>query len=222
MSGYLQRLARSVMQPVETVHPLVGSVFSAPESRSEPDAPSWNTASAEQPELQKPQRQEQEAQDEKSRPAPLIAQNEVASPSQPVPGRNSNSAATSLPPPSNATQPQASRTTERTQAGETPPAQEIEVPRESPYTPLIAVSPLRSDRRARPEVASSFVAPNAQRKPKADAVPRAEREPDEIQIHIGRIEVSAVPQAPPATAVRVSRKASSLDEYLRRRDGRTS
>jgi hypothetical protein len=47
------------------------------------------------------------------------------------------------------------------------------------------------------------------------------REPDEIQIHIGRIEVTAVqPAAPGAAAVKPRRSAPSLDEYLRRRDGR--
>ena len=47
----------------------------------------------------------------------------------------------------------------------------------------------------------------------------ARREPDEIQIHIGRIEVVAVPparQAPP----KPRRGALSLDEFLRRRAGR--
>ena len=49
------------------------------------------------------------------------------------------------------------------------------------------------------------------------------REPDEIQIHIGRIEVTAVQAAAPAAAVSKPRKsAPSLDEYLRRRDRRTS
>ncbi len=47
------------------------------------------------------------------------------------------------------------------------------------------------------------------------------REPDEITIHIGRIEVAAVTQSPvqPAPAPRV-RKAMTLDEYLRRGNGR--
>jgi hypothetical protein len=49
------------------------------------------------------------------------------------------------------------------------------------------------------------------------------REPDEIQIHIGRIEVTAVHALAPAAAVSEPRKsAPSLDEYLRRRDRRVS
>jgi hypothetical protein len=46
------------------------------------------------------------------------------------------------------------------------------------------------------------------------------REPDEIQITIGRIEVTAVPQSPARPAPKPGRKSLSLDEYLRRADGR--
>ena len=47
----------------------------------------------------------------------------------------------------------------------------------------------------------------------------AEREPDEIQIHIGRIEVTAV-QPPAPRAPKPPDKAISLDAYLERRNGR--
>jgi hypothetical protein len=43
---------------------------------------------------------------------------------------------------------------------------------------------------------------------------------DDIQIHIGRIEVLAVPQAAPRPATIAARKGQSLDEYLSRRNGR--
>jgi hypothetical protein len=43
---------------------------------------------------------------------------------------------------------------------------------------------------------------------------------DDIQIHIGRIEVVAVPQAAPRPAAAPARKGLSLDEYLNRRNGR--
>ena len=47
--------------------------------------------------------------------------------------------------------------------------------------------------------------------------------PDAIQIHIGRIEVTAVQAAAPRpVAARARRSAPTLDEYLRRRDGRAS
>jgi hypothetical protein len=47
---------------------------------------------------------------------------------------------------------------------------------------------------------------------------RAEREPDEIQIHIGRIEVTAV-QPPAPRAPKPPDKAISLDAYLELRNG---
>jgi hypothetical protein len=46
------------------------------------------------------------------------------------------------------------------------------------------------------------------------------RERDEIQIHIGRIEVTAVTSAPPLPAARNTSKSLSLDDYLKRRDRR--
>ena len=56
----------------------------------------------------------------------------------------------------------------------------------------------------------------------AGPLPRAERadEPDEIRIHIGRIEVTAVP--PPVAArpaIRPERRSVNLDEYLKQRRG---
>jgi len=56
---------------------------------------------------------------------------------------------------------------------------------------------------------------------RSGGVPAAPREPDEVNIHIGRIEVTAA-QPPPLrpAAPKAHRKAPSLDEYLRRRGGR--
>jgi hypothetical protein len=47
------------------------------------------------------------------------------------------------------------------------------------------------------------------------------REPDEIQIHIGRIEVIAQSPAPPAPPPKRKPGAPSLNEYLQRRNGRS-
>jgi hypothetical protein len=45
------------------------------------------------------------------------------------------------------------------------------------------------------------------------------REPDEIQIHIGRIEVTAAPTAPVRAAPKPTNKSLDLGAYLKRRDG---
>lgn len=70
--------------------------------------------------------------------------------------------------------------------------------------------------------ASALVTPDAQKGEKRDLPLHSglpQREPDEIQIHIGRIEVVAVPPAPaPPAALKPQRGAPSLDEYLQRRD----
>jgi hypothetical protein len=61
--------------------------------------------------------------------------------------------------------------------------------------------------------------------PQAERFQRAKpeaREPDEIQIHIGRIEVTAVHPAPAPAAAKPQRNVPSLDEYLRRRDRRST
>jgi hypothetical protein len=62
-------------------------------------------------------------------------------------------------------------------------------------------------------------------KPEVERFQRAKpeaRQPDEIQIHIGRIEVTAVHPAPISTAAKFERNVPSLDEYLRRRDRRST
>lgn len=50
---------------------------------------------------------------------------------------------------------------------------------------------------------------------------QASQQPDDIQIHIGRIEVVAVPPQPAPRAPKTPDRSLSLDAYLSRRDGRT-
>ena len=58
--------------------------------------------------------------------------------------------------------------------------------------------------------------PKAEKAVSPRRVPQAEREANDIQIHIGRIEVTAVPPPPARPAVQPVRKSLRLDEYLRR------
>ena len=83
-----------------------------------------------------------------------------------------------------------------------------------PFAPLIMEArvpspPTAANGKARESAASSsqsFASPS--------------RASDDIEIHIGRIEITAVQPAPTRTTpVKSPRRAPSLDDYLRRRDG---
>jgi hypothetical protein len=75
-----------------------------------------------------------------------------------------------------------------------------------------------------PRESRSPLAVSGVRRAKSEAFQRSipgEREPDRVEIHIGRIEVTAVPQETPRPAPTRPRKSLDLGEYLKRRDGRT-
>jgi hypothetical protein len=78
------------------------------------------------------------------------------------------------------------------------------------FRPVVQITPRRSNPDA--EGKERMVSPSAR---------GARKEPDEIQIHIGRIEVIAVPPAPPPQLrVKPKRGAPSLAEYLQRSNRR--
>ncbi|MGA8575379.1 MAG: hypothetical protein WB609_06770 [Candidatus Cybelea sp.] len=81
--------------------------------------------------------------------------------------------------------------------------------------------PVRSEPRRRPIAANPNEAVRIDRGPSASPRAARERRTDDIQIHIGRIEVVAVPPASPRPIAVPARKSLSLDEYLQRRGGRS-
>jgi hypothetical protein len=217
--SYLQRLAGSVIQPREKVRPLVGSVFSAHKSQQEPEDFSTANMPLSMSETASPN--SMQSPESQSAPKTLLSQNEVVTTST----RQNMSAAANE---SNTPQPllpirqqlsaqaHAHRDQEAIASSE---INEMKAPREDAYTPLIANSPAYSAQQSL--AAPPNFSPMRHEKQKAAASRAAEREPDEIQIHIGRIEVSAVPQTPVAPVTKAARKSSSLDDYLRRRDRRS-
>jgi hypothetical protein len=93
-----------------------------------------------------------------------------------------------------------------------------EVVRKDHYRPLMAERAPRTEERS-----SNPFPTGAQRAERRDFSGRAEkpeRQPDEIQIHIGRIEVTAAPPAPTRPEIKPANKSPNLGEYLKRRHGR--
>ena len=90
----------------------------------------------------------------------------------------------------------------------------------NPYQPLIAASqppPSRlQPRESFPTAASARIATSEA----AGRAQSAQREADEIHIHIGRIEVAAAAQPAPRPTAAAARRSLNLDEYLRRGNGR--
>lgn len=91
------------------------------------------------------------------------------------------------------------------------------------YEPLVAENFGRTERPRFLRDTSNPLTPDVRREEERNLLRRLrppEREPDEIQIHIGRIEVTAMPPAPARAEPRPARKSPSLDEYLKRGEGR--
>lgn len=236
MKSYLQRLALGVMQPVQSIHPMVGSVFSPPpdtetkfvSSLAGPDYEyrqenATNVSSVEQRQFQPTSRaQESNSLTEpqpgyrplmpelaalpignQSRPATPHAENPPSDRGETVSSSSfANGAGTE------SSRPADSQRDEKTQ----------NVTVRHVYAPIVSGSLVRP---GNPELSKQNTNPFAgDARQKMQGMPRhaaaAAREPDEIQIHIGRIEVTAVPQAPAPTATKPLRKGLNLEEYLRR------
>lgn len=223
MSGYLQRLIRSVAQPEESVHPRTGSIFSPP--RHEPDSPpqQWHeTEAADHVE----QREDSPALPPRLAQPPELAHTGPATYEHVslFPKITSNTA------PGPERQPRRADTIHASAGRSEIDSAEEEIWR--PHEPIaattapgpadtaIVVTPQyralikpggTTERRANVAAASVM---RAERHSE-----RAERQPDDIHIHIGRIEVTAVhPPAP--RAPKPPDNALSLDAYLNRRNGR--
>ena len=88
------------------------------------------------------------------------------------------------------------------------------------YQPLIAASqqppPRLQPRESLPNPASARTAASEAARRRQPA----QREADEIHIHIGRIEVAAIAQPAPRPTAAAARRSLNLDEYLRRGNGR--
>jgi len=218
MSGYLQRLARSVSHPAETIHPMLGSVYSPASYRSTDESLEQNVTVGSLDAGSRPERGEQVA--ETRQKTTLLPPVQLTGPS-PV-GAAEYAHPESPPSEQPSYAPLLSAAPNQTPRQEVTPETAIasrqdESSGDRTYAPLMIQPPLRPAALTPP---SEQPAAAASRSAERSSPRQAEHEPDEIQIHIGRIEVTAVQQAPARAPLKTLHKGQSLDEYLKRRDRR--
>jgi len=219
MSGYLQRLARSVTQPTGNVHPVVGSVFAAPDHERAKDLVEDNVTavapaaivslrgqSLEDPKLTAP---ETIMPVQTVISTPLI----VSAPATPEAAHRERASSEPLLQPS----PIQDRSSGRKTEADSPAESARNAQHAGPsHPPLLAPAHLR---RAPTQIAKP--GKGAAARLATESLPwRAEQTQDDVQIHIGRVEVTAIQQMPARPPSRPLHKGPSLDEYLKRRDGR--
>jgi hypothetical protein len=217
MSGFLQRLAAGAINPARSIHPVVGSVFSPAdkstgagrglESSSTqviatgPTAPASTAAAGLVMSLSSKMPLAENfagtAAPVQSEPAPVLDAVRVSTPRE--------AADASLHPSEHRLTQTPALQSRDLGAARQPP---LLLPR-GPADAVDARRQAAERRTALPVAASRPPARSAAR-------PDAQREPDEIQIHIGRIEVTAMPPPVAPRAVKAQRRGLSLDEYLKR------
>lgn len=220
MSGFLHRLAGTVLRPQQRIYPLVGSLYASHPLEPEigPVAGETNT----------PQSSPLLPRDSSPHERHAVSKTSVGEQDKnPVAARVER------------VEPAALELQDRHPQGTPPAAREDSAQRESiakaqPNTPLLGTPAVLSTCEIPAEAQKSLysvpelsvgrgnrgLVPNASPGPMPHSARSERRKPDEIQIHIGRIEVTAVPQTPPSTPARPGRTAPTLAEYLHRRDGR--
>lgn len=215
------------MKPAQSVQPALGTVFAAPRPEPEPVAGVWpelTTVIAAEPEAS-PRRQRFEP--EATRPAPDA-----------VPDRPESPITETIAPASRTIGRQAEFPDRRSfeplvQAAAISPANDpLKHPASASESRGDATRPARIETEPQTEIRTEtqvrvdtrpLVLPITQVRERRDSTicePRAQRsaaaKPDEVHIHIGRIEVTAVPPPAPPAIRRPVRKSPTLDEYLRR------
>jgi hypothetical protein len=225
MKGYLERMAMNTVRPQGGIHPLVGSIYARPTTGAPSDSAEEPVLLEEERVIARPQpvRAAKHAAGEpdvlrkRARAKSEVTQRTgVAESSRREAPRTDASRASFRPllgrrGVASAGDPEYG-TAADTERGERSERSELLRPQGLKFAPLLPHEP-----------PSSFGSAAGQRA-KSEPLPRsapADREPDKVEIHIGRIEVTAVPQEAPRPAATRPRKSLDLGDYLKRRDGRT-
>jgi len=224
VSGYLQRLVRTAAGSGGSVHPRTGSVY-APRREETPTAlhastdteqapsdaspPHVGSVDSESPELaERAAQQSVHAPLLRPWPGPHVRPVAAVSPVRTARGDDEQLGVADEEPPS---------------SPEAPPHRTATVVRVPSLVTRVADDlfgpPAAAGVAAEARMRSARAAP-APRERHASSTPAAARQPDDIQIHIGRIEVIAVPPAAPRVT-KAPDRSPSLDAYLNRRDGRS-
>jgi len=242
MTGYLQRMAESALRPSRSIRPLLGSIFAPADGATASQTPgledvfvsavgptpAGRSSADTRPPSPAPRSTSSTSDAGPVAPyEPLIAEparpaHEIEQPARQVPSDG-------LPPALRAAREKTEPGDDRlmqSPADATLPARPAQTSLDVAETigaahpaRAIARAPHSSKAWAEPRAPAAF-SPAKSRNPIRD-IQATSRQGDDIQIHIGRIEVTAVRPAPaPQPAARTRRGAPSLDDYLKRRDGR--
>ncbi len=227
MKGYLQRIAASAVRPVSGVHPVVRPLFASPAD------PFAGTDFLEDSTVTSPPVQRAE-----STPSPIAsAQTRFVRPAAPegTPRRPESppehTAVRSIGAPPEARRetafqpliearaiPQADVFSATVEVRSAAPDASMDSVKELPAQSFDTRTQSEPSRLLAPRPNAPLPASRAFRRDarRAPAPPARSPEPDQIEIHIGRIEVTAVPRAVPRAAPKPARKSLNLDDYLRR------
>jgi hypothetical protein len=229
MSHFLERVAATVIQPKARLHPMLGSIF-APTTLCSPaeSVPAEISTQTVAPHRQEPTHFDATSHAFASHPFESHAFEFPATPHEDSsPARSNRSPAADQPllpafvsPTDLRGSTRAHPSVEDSAFESSKPAGADHSPSLSPYQPLIAASQQPPPKLQPRESPPTSVAARTSAAEAARRAQPAQREADEIHIHIGRIEVAAIAQTAPRPAAAAARRSLNLDEYLRRGNGR--
>ena len=228
MSGYLQRMAASALSRERAIHPVLGSLWIPQRGADSFEISSETAAARMEPSRNRDRNIERVQTPFRARPEaerPIQAESTRAEDEPPRAVRAAEPTprigAEEAMPMQHESEGQPLRADSKLPLIAAPAAGEVSLRAERSEPPPRIFVPLVSESSQQPAAAQKIAA-QAAASPRASALrpqPSAQpaREPDAIEIHIGRIEVlAAQPQPAPRPPARPSRKSLDLAEYLRR------